>query len=285
MADPPEHLFRRLLAAYLGGADALELVERPRVSAGTREIVREFCRRTDGGQLLLERGETLEIVASERHAPRRLDERLLALGHQVLEFQREAVASWGSLPLEDDGAWERRDDAIDREAWRLERSLARTSRDDPTEEVAAVATAWTIARSLERIADHAVTLGEVGPRLADGGPAGVPLRELRQFHAQAMRHLEEVLRTPDAPRANDLLDVGEALLTGGRALSETLLPDLSERAMAPATAAAVARAFEAISRTVAYGQDIAQAFLDRALRAAPATQGGERSSRTAPVAS
>ncbi|HYA10656.1 MAG TPA: PhoU domain-containing protein, partial [Thermoplasmata archaeon] len=129
-----------------------------------------------------------------------------------------------------------------------------------------VTSAWTIARSLERIADHAVTLGEVGPRLADLGADRGLLRELRQFHGQAMAHLTEVLGSPDGSRANDLLDVGEALLAGGRALSERLLPAVGDGSMPPASAAAVARALEAIGRTVAYSQDIAQTFFDRALR-------------------
>ncbi len=122
---------------------------------------------------------------------------------------------------------------------------------------------------MERIADHAVTLGEVGVRLADRRlPEGM-LRELRQFHVQALEHLEAVLRSPDGSGANDLLDVGEALIAGGRALSERLLPAVGDGTMAPATAAAVARAFEAILRTVAYSQDMAQVLLEGPVRSAP----------------
>jgi hypothetical protein len=265
--DPPEHLFRRLLAAYLGGADVLELNERSGISGRTRDVAREFCRRAGGAQVVRGREGSLEIVGADPELPGRMDDRLRGLGRQVLGFQQEAVASWGGLTLEDGNAWERRDDPIDRDAWKLERDLARASREGV---VGDVTTAGTIVRSLERIADHAVTLGVVGSRLADVGPEGAPLHELRQFHAQAMRHLEEVLRGPDVARANDLLDVGEALLTGGRALAERVLAQTGEHPMAPATAAAVARAFEAISRTVAYGQDIAQAYLDRAFRDARA---------------
>ena len=112
-----------------------------------------------------------------------------------------------------------------------------------------------------------MTLGEVGPRLAEFGPEVSPVRELRQFHHQAMAHLEAVLQAPDGTCGNDLLDVGEALVASGRGLTERLLPAVGDGSMAPATAAAVARALEAVSRTVAYSQDIAQAFFDRALHA------------------
>lgn len=260
--DPPEHLFRRLLSAYLGGARSFEVVERPRPSPGTRDVVREFCRRTRGPEVVEDRGQVLELADHGDVAPDGLEDRLLQLGERVLRFHREAEESWDRLSFGDDGLWARKDDDVDREAWYLERCIALGEgratgpRWSPTG-------AWTIARSLERIADHAVTLGEVGPRLADPGSDASLLRELRQFHQQAMAHLEEVLGSPDGSRANDLLDVGEALLAGGRALSERLLPSVGDGTMGPARAAAVARALEAIGRTVAYTQNIAQEFLDQ----------------------
>jgi len=261
--DPPEHLFRRLLSAYLAGARTFEVVERPRISAATRQVVREFCRRTRHPEIVRSDGATLELTDLEPGGPEPIGERLQRLGETVLAFHRDAVESWDHLPFEGDGAWAQRDDEIDREAWYLERCLALNRRDGTGGGASAIG-AWTVARSLERIADHAVTLGEIGPRLAERGANVGSLRELRQFHRQAMAHLEEVLRSPEGSRANDLLDVGEALLTGGHALSERLLPSVEDRSVSPATAAAIARALEAIRRTVAYTQDIAQAFLDHA---------------------
>ncbi len=110
-----------------------------------------------------------------------------------------------------------------------------------------------------------MALGEAGRRLAALGGEGSLLSELRQFHGQALAHLEAVLESPDGSRANELLDVGEALAVAGRTLSERLLPAVGDGSMSPACAAAVARALEAIGRTVAYSQDIAQAFFDRSV--------------------
>ena len=273
--EPPEHLFRRLLSAYLAGAGSFELVERPRLSGRTREVVREFCRRTRGPHLAAEGSQSLVLIQRESPGREPFDDQLLRLGEQVLAFHREVVEGWRGLPLTDDGAWARRDDEVDREAWYLERLIAVRPRAAAGETREATA-AWTIARSLERIADHAVTLGEVGPRLADLDPASGTLRELLQYHGQAMEHLEEVLRSANGSTANDLLDVGEALLAGGRSLSERVLPAAGERAMAPGTAAAVARAFEAVGRTIAYSQDIAQAFFDRTLRLSVGPEGDRR---------
>lgn len=270
MGDPPEHLFRRLLSAYLAGASAFEVVERPALSPATREVVREFCRRTREPRFVRDERDRLELVDVDDGPSGSLDDRLRALGEQVLRFHREVVESWDRLTFGDDGLWERRDDDVDREAWYLERGIALGERSGRGLSRPATG-AWTIARSLERIADHAVTLGEVGPRLADLGPGTGLLRELRQFHRQAMTHLEQVLASPDGSQANDLLDVGEALLASGWALSERLLPAVGDGSMSPASAAAVARALEAIGRTVAYSQDIAQAFFDRSGGSASAT--------------
>ena len=272
-AEPPEHLFRRLLSAYLGGAAAFEIEQAPVLSSGTREVAREFCRRTRRIEIVRDSAGLLELYDLEPLGAVDLDVLLERLGDLVLEVHRQAVDSWSRLPLGGDDRWSRRDDDVDREAWFLERCIARS--DPGTRGRWEVAT-WTIARSLERIGDHAVTLGELGARLAELGSDGCLVREVRAYHCQAMEHLEQVLRSADGARANELLDVGEALVAGGRALSERLLPAVGGGAMSPASAAAVARAVEAVGRTVAYSQDIAQAFFDRGPGESPRTGVGER---------
>lgn len=266
--DPPEHLFRHLLSAYLAGARAFRIEERPALLPSTLGVVREFCRRTRQPAVVRQSRTVVELADCDVGRPEPLDVGLRRLGQRVLKFHRRALASWDALPLGDDGRWSRLDDEIDREAWYLERTVVLRRSGGEGATVPALR-AYTVGRSLERIADHAVTIGEVGPRLADLRPDGGPLRELRTFHRQAMEHLEAVLRSGDPAEMNELLDVGEALLASGHALEERLLPAVGDRTMSPASAAAVTQALDAIGRTVAYGQDIAQAYLDRELYAAP----------------
>jgi phosphate uptake regulator len=259
--DPPEHLFRRLLGAYLAGAREFVIHEPSSTSAATREIVRSFCRRTRQPEIVSDEGGVLRLHDLVFESPVSLDQRLARMGRLVVDFHREAVASWQGLPLGAERYWERRDDEIDREAWYIQRIASlRLAEDRPH---SGLLGAWTVARSLERIADHAVVLGTVGPRLV-GMPNGTgPTTPLRQFHAQAMEHLEGVL-TASAPEAvNGLLDTGEALIDSGHTLADRLLPGVGNGSMPPATAAAVARLLESIGRTIAYSQDIAQVVLDR----------------------
>lgn len=261
--ESSEHLFRRLLGAYLGGAREFIVVETPSVSNGTREAVRTFCRRTRQPEIVSEEPGIVRLRDLAYESPVPLPERLARMGRLVVAFHREAVESWSALPLEDDGYWERRDDEIDREAWYVQRLAALRLGLDGSG--VTLLGPWTVARSLERIADHATVLGETGRRLVELPSGAGPLTSLRQFHRQAMEHLEGVLGAPDDAAANDLLDVGEALLASGRALADRLLPAVGGGTMPPATAAAVTRILESIGRTVAYAQDIAQVVLDRAM--------------------
>jgi len=259
--EPSEHLFRRLLGAYLAGAREFVIRERPTITAGTREVVRTFCRRTRQPEIISDEAGALHLRDLAFESPIPLDQRILRMGRLVIDFHREAVDSWSHLPFLEDGYWERRDDEIDREAWYVERVAAiRLATAGRGAEWLGL---WTTARSLERIADHAVVIGEVGRRLVDLPNGAGPVTSLRQFHRQAMEHLDGALRAPDGATANDLLDLGEALQASGRALSDRLLPAVGGGSMPPATAAAVTRVLESIGRTVAYAQDIAQVALDR----------------------
>jgi hypothetical protein len=263
--EPPEHLFRRLLGAYLAGAREFVVRERPTIRSDTREVVRSFCRRTRQPEIVSEEGGVVRLrdLAFENRVP--LPQRIHRMGRLVIEFHREAVESWSQLPFGEDSYWERRDDEIDREAWYIQRLAAL----GPDGRGASLLGPFTIARSLERIADHAVTLGETGRRLVDLPESVGSLTSLKQFHRQAMEHLDGVLGATDGTVANDLLDMGEALLASGHALADRLLPAVEGGTMPPATAAAIGRILESIGRTVAYGQDIAQVVLDRSLPLGP----------------
>ncbi|HTT15420.1 MAG TPA: PhoU domain-containing protein [Thermoplasmata archaeon] len=272
--EPPEHLFRRLLGVYLGGAREFVVRERPTVRSDTREVIRSFCRRTRQPEIVSEEGGVVRLrdIAFENRVP--LPQRIARMGRLVVDFHREAVDSWARLPFGEDSFWERRDDEIDREAWYIQRLAAL----GPDGDGVALLGPFSIARSLERIADHAVALGETGRRLVDLPQSAGPLTSLKQFHRQAMEHLEGVLATPDGNVANELLDMGEALLASGRALADRLLPAVEGGTMPPATAAAIGRILESIGRTIAYAQDIAQVVLDRSLPlAAPEPRGAARS--------
>jgi hypothetical protein len=247
----------------LAGAPEFDIRERPALSPGTRDVVRTFCRRTRQPEVVSEEADVIRLTDLSFESPVPLDRRVQRMGRLVLEFHREAVASWSRLPLGDDGSWERQDDDVDREAWHIQRiATLRLGREGTA---SGLLGSWTIARSLERIADHAVVLGTTGQRLAVLPHGQGPATPLRQFHAQAMEHLEGSLAAMDGQRANEFLDTGNALAASGQALADRLLPGVGTGGMPPATAAAVARVLESIGRSIAYTQDIVQVALDRSV--------------------
>jgi PhoU domain len=263
--EPPEHLFRSLLGAYLGGAAEFEVrLDRRGASPDARDVVVTFCHRTRQPELVEDRRGILRLRDAAPEISGEVPNRLRRMGAEVVEFHRQAVASWSKLSLVDETFWDRKDDEIDRDAWQIQRWAARQL-SAPSLSVG-VFGPWTIARSLERIADHAVVLGQVGARFADFPDGVLSATSLTQFHHQALEHLGAVLATTDPAGANDLLDVGEALLQSGRSVADRLLSTAGRMSGSPGGEVAVSRVLDSISRTIAYTQDIAQVFLDGPMR-------------------
>lgn len=270
----PEHLFRCLLGAYLAGAAEFEVFQRDGVTPDSRGVVRTFARRTIQPEVISEDGETLELQDVSDASPVPLPKLLVRMGQLVVAMQVDAAQSWVRLPVGTPTSWEARDDEVDRQAWFIERSAVRlldgaAPLDRTMETGIGPLGCWTVARSLERIADHAVRMGESGARLGESHVPRSHLVSLQQFHGQAVRHLTAVLEAlaeESGSRANELLDTGEALHEVARTLSERLFPSAGSSAqLPPSTAIALGRILESIDRTTAYAQDIAQVALDRAL--------------------
>ncbi len=261
-SEPAEHLFRRLLGAYLGGARIVEVLEPGGLTHGTREIVAEFTRRTVGTGGVMESRDRWTLETGPDEHPRTIPARLTRLARFVLAAHRSAADARSGLPLGGEHCWEEADDAIDREAWQLERSVAATAAHVGLSRTALGV--WTVARALERIADQAVTLGEVGSFLGEPPTEGPSDRAVRNLHLQALALLEGALASSDGSRANDLLDVGDALLASARSLSERTLVAVKAGTVSPGWGLAADRALRAISSVIEETQDILVLLLDPA---------------------
>jgi phosphate uptake regulator len=269
--SPPEHLFRRLLGSYLAGAQEFEIREHPSLRRETIAVARTFCRRTVQPEVVSEDGDSIRLRDVIDESPVPLHKLVARMGQVVLEFQQEAAASWSTLTIVPEHHWTDRDDIVDRQAWFIQRLAMRsleTSGVESGREKSPVSALgyWTIARSLERIADHAVILGATGGVLAESALPKNHLVALQQFHEQALSHLRGALSAvanPSDGAANGLLDGGEALIAVGHALSDRLLHTVSGGTTGVVTAVAVSRILESIDRTIAYAQDVAQVALDR----------------------
>lgn len=272
---PPEHLFRQLVAAYLGGATEVVLVEPGGITAETRSIARMFGRRAVQPEVISDEGDVLvlrDISAGPDLAPSQLLRRMFQMVH---EMQKTAGGFLEPGRHHDLGSLSQRDDEVDRQAWLVERTLVlrldphRLGEGDPAPRHDPLSP-LLLARALERVGDHAVILGENAARLAECPVPESVTSALRAYHRQALEYLAsafEVTEHPEVDRANDLIDTGEALLAAHATLTESFLVRDGAPELSSIASACLGLVLQSIDRTAAYAQDIAQVGLDRAIAA------------------
>ncbi|MCI4353752.1 MAG: hypothetical protein L3K06_00105 [Thermoplasmata archaeon] len=270
---PSEHLFRELVAAYLGGAREFSLVEPGGLRPETRQVARAFAERTGGARIVSDDGEVLVLQEPADGAVPPLPELLQRMYRAVREIQETAGSFLDPDGPTDPSGLAGRDDAVDRQAWLVERTLVlRTSGGwrgarDPADAADPISSIL-IARALERTADHAVVLGEHAARLAQCSIPDAVRSSLRTYHRQALDYLENafaVAESPDGRRANELLDTGAALHAAHRSLSESFLVRGSPDELSPLASADLGLVLQSLDRTVAYSEDLAEVALDRAV--------------------
>jgi len=272
-ADVPlEHVFRQLVAAYLAGADEFVVAEQGGLRPATRELVRTFTRRTSGPEVVAEAKDrvTLQIAPDRSRGP--LSHELRQMYDLVARSQETAGTYLTGVEPLHAADLALGDDAIDRHAWLIERTLNGPPGAQRPAEPKALAVdpiqVLLLTRALERVADHAVTLGTCAAQLSDCAvPVGV-LSSLQTHHRQVvdhLRHAYEVSEIPDVARANEILDTGDALHEAHRTLTESLLVRGAAAGLTPLASANLGLALQSIDRTTAYAQDIAQVGLDRAI--------------------
>ena len=274
-SSAPEHLFRQLVAAYLNGATEFVLVAPDGVPDGVRRVARAFAERTATPEVVSDDGQVLLL----RERPASLDPPVDELVREMTVAVRAMHETAGRI-LEAGGHAEadllpEQDDEVDRLAWRAERTVVRhrghgraglpesVATDDPVASL-------LLVRALERIADHAVSLGEQAARLSECSVAPTVKSSLHAYHTQAIDYLAAALELNDAPavrRANELLDTGTALHLAHRTISESLLTRAGAGPLSPLASASLGLVLQSIDRTVAYAEDIVELGLDRAVAA------------------
>ena len=264
---PREHLFRRLIAAYLDGAQEFRVYERGGLSAATRATARSFARRTIQPEIVSEEGGVLLMRDVSRGGELALRPLLRRMHQVVVRLQEEAIGVVTGQGRAVPSEWPNRDDEVDRHAWLIERIL--TLRASSAAGEPAVTQILLLVRSLERAADHAVLIAEHGSRWAETSPPARLVRAVTDFHAQARQLLVEsfgAAMAGDADSANDLLDTGEALHEQYRTLLGSVLARPGSTPMPEAGRSELALLLQSVDRTVAYAEDMAEAGLDSGVR-------------------
>jgi len=268
-----EHLFRELVAAYLGGATTFTIVEPGGLRPETRQVALTFSERTGTPQVVSEDDQVLVLEERTDGSVAPLPELLRRMYRAVRQIQQSAGAFLDGAGVGDPAGLVARDDEVDRQAWSIERSLVLRLEDRPAgadrpgvrpDPISPI----LIARALERTADHAVVLGEHAARLSECSIPASVRSSLRAFHRQALDFLDSafaVTESPDVRRANELLDTGAALHAAHRSLSESFLVHGTSSDLSPLASADLGLVLQSIDRTVAYAEDLVEVGLDRAV--------------------
>jgi phosphate uptake regulator len=267
--SPQEHLFRRLVSAYLGGTDEITVRSSFRIAPNHLLVVREFVRRVPEFHVTFETKDRLVLRGTS--GPLTSDPAALLRGmhRRVLNLQREAGQSWSASGAGTAGsAFVALDDEVDREAWLMERTLVRgwaqgmyfglTSAD------ASIGVSYLmVAKTLERIADHGVRIGEEGRHLAGASPELLrPLGDLHDRVLELLAAAGDVLERPDPVQANQIIDGVESAVKAREAIAKLPLKVLRGKGSRGSLVLPVSAILESIVRTASYVADLGEIALD-----------------------
>ncbi len=259
----PEAVARTLTAAYLTGA------ERVRVEGAPDRDTRAAVEAAVGGLVGIEIAEESEATIVARSmldvgdlSPKQTVTQMV---NMALRMHEDALTA----ALDGDGdAGDRvrdRDDTVDRLFGLIAREFQRSLVDARVDGAAGELTTfdyYTTARQVERVADHAVRMGEAAEPIESPPPELAA--ELRRVGADARRVVDRAVSETLNGGGPDVL--GDVLIEGSDVVAETDRLDRSLHDRTLDDGYALATVLDAITRTAEYGINVAEAGLQAAIR-------------------
>jgi len=280
-----EHLFRRLIAEYIAGYPLLEVRTKSRMSAHTREVVRNFAQRMIGPEILEETAEAVILQDVVGANPLPIPSIIRREHQMVRSMQTDAMAAFRARDVAIAKDVMERDWEVDRLHWFLEKQVTSALRDarilaslDLT--LPECSTYLLASRVLERIADHAVRIAATVTIL---GKEAIPPRLLESLDKMATRAAAglmdalDCLDSRDIAKANDVIDQAHELT---RERDHILHELTSKRGR---LAVGLAYVLESLERSAFYASDLAEIAINRAVESPRSEAAGE--STTAKVVS
>ncbi len=266
-----EHLFRRLVAEYIGGAPLLEIHTPGRMSARTRDVVRSFAQRMIGPEILEETADSVVLQDVIGPNPLPIPSVIRRMHQMVRAMQADAMAAFRAQDAAIARDVVERDWEVDRLHWFVGKQVTTALRDARALSTLGLtlpecATYLLASRVLERIADHAVRIASTVEMLGRERMPAPLVAELDRLHAVAARCLEEALEAlegKDEARANAVLDEA-ARMTAER---EKILHLLSSKR--GRIAVALAYVLESLERSALYASDLAEIAINHAVEGDP----------------
>jgi phosphate uptake regulator len=281
-----EHLLRRLIAEYIAGYPLLEIRTDGRMSARTREVIRNFAQRMIGPEILEETAESVILQDVVGQNPLPIPSVIRRMHQMVRAMQSDAMAAFRARDVSIAKDVIERDWEVDRLHWFLEKQVTSALRDarilvtlDLT--LPECSTYLLASRVLERIADHAVRIAESVTILGkERTPAKLSseLDRMASAAASALSDALDSLDSRDIAKANAVIDAAKRIT---RERDHVLHELTSKRGR---LAVGLAYVLESLERSAFYASDLAEIAINRAVESpARAEPNAAKADAKAPV--
>lgn len=267
--ESSEHLFRRLVGAYLNGYDIISLRSKGAVGADQRATVRKAVKRAIGLEVVDEGPHTITIQDFLDPTEFPLEKGLRRMAAIAQAMHAEAMAALAEPERVDEVALDERDNEVDRLYWLINKQYHALLRDARLAERLDMTPSQAlnfllVARLVERTADHALRISQNVAELKGAKLDAAVARKIHKLQEDSLAIFKDAIAAffkRDPKGANDAIDRAQRIHAQKRALVHELM-DLKGP-----TAVALAYIVESVERTASYGSDVAEIAINHVVAA------------------
>jgi len=260
--EESQHLFRDLIGVYIAGGTEIKVIGSPRLTVKERKTVRKFSASVIGFEIIEE--EATQAILTDMSNPGALSFRTA-----IKRLYKIVSAMYNDSILILEGTEDLAADVVDRDKeadklqWFIERqfnmmlenaSLSRQLKASSFEGVIYS----NVARYLERIADHACRLAEIG--YVAGLIPGRKMLPLAKDAGEIMKKAMKSFINNDPRKATVVIDKGKKSVKKAQTYFENKYKEEIEHPLE------FSIAMDAIMRTIAYSTDISEATINYAAK-------------------
>ena len=257
-AEKSQHLFRDLIGAYLAGSTEIRVTGNPRLTIKDRKTIRKFSASVIGIEIIEE--EAAKAILTDMSNPGALPFR-----RAIKRLYRIVSAMYNDSILILEGSEDLAADVVDRDTeadklqWFIERQFNMMLEDSSLSRKLLASSFEggvysNVARYLERIADHACRLAEVG--YVAGLVHGKKMLPLAKEASEIMRDAMKSFMNNKPRKATVVIDTGKKTVAKAQTYFEKRYKKEMEHPLE------FSIAMDAIMRTIAYSTDISEAAIN-----------------------
>ncbi len=258
-----DQLFRMFVGAYLAGYDIIEFRSRDEMAIPMKQCIRKLSQRVIGVQVIEETKNAIVLKDMLDSSDYSMSKGVRRMQIITRDMHMEAIRSLteSNPAIADDVV--ARDDEVDKLFWMIEKQHHQVLRDvyfaeklnvTPQEALGFL----LVARSIERVADHAVKLANNGRSVRPNHPLVPKLTEMSKAVIDLFDDATNTFNKNNFDNAYDIINRSELLGIKIEKLKHDTLLLVDEQS----TTVAIAYIIESLDRTRLYSEDIAETAIN-----------------------